>query len=154
MREEGWRPPEWMYRKRRPSSDDAYFENMTRIIFQAGLSWKMIDKKWLNFRKAFKDFSIDKVSRFKTSDMQRLMKNESIVRNRAKIAATIQNAAQFKSISKRFGSFQSYLDRLDQSNNYFAVVKELGNQFQRLGPSSARIFLYTVGEDIKHPEEK
>jgi 3-methyladenine DNA glycosylase Tag len=82
------------------------------------------------------------------------MKNEGIVRNQAKIAATVQNAAQFKSISKRFGSFQSYLDRLDKSNNYVAVVKELGNQFQRLGPSSARIFLYTVGEDIKHPEEK
>jgi len=154
MGEESWRLPQWMYRNRRPPNDDAYFENMTRVIFQAGLSWKMIAKKWPNFQKAFENFSIEKVSRFRDSDAERLMKNEGIVRNRVKIAATIQNAAQFKSVKKQFGSFQSYLDRLDKSNNYALVIKELGKRFQRLGPSSARIFLYTVGEDIRRPEEK
>jgi len=154
MGEESWRPPQWMYRNRRPPNDDAYFENMTRVIFQAGLSWKMIAKKWPNFQKAFENFSIEKVSRFRDSDAERLMKNEGIVRNRVKIAATIQNAAQFKSVKKQFGSFQSYLDSLDKSNNYALVIKELGKRFQRLGPSSARIFLYTVGEDIRRPEEK
>jgi len=154
MGEAGWRPPEWMYRKRRPPNDDAYFENMTRVIFQAGLSWQMIDKKWLNFRKAFENFSVDKVSRFRDSDVERLVKNEGIVRNRAKIAATIHNAAQFKSVREKFGSFQSYLDSLDKSNNYALVIKDLGKRFKRLGPSSARIFLYTVGEDVRHTEEK
>ena len=143
-----------MYRKRHPPNDNAYFENMTRIIFQAGLSWKMIDKKWPNFRKAFENFSIDKVSRFKNSDAERLLKDAGIVRNRVKVAAAIQNAAQFKSVKEQFGSFRSYLNSLDKSNNYALVIKELGKRFQRLGPSSARIFLYTVGEDIKHPEEK
>jgi len=143
-----------MYRKRRPPNDDAYFENMTRVIFQAGLSWKMIDKKWPNFRKAFENFSIDKVSRFKNSDLERLMKNEGIVRNRVKITAAIHNATEFKSIEKQCGSFQAYLDSLDKSNNYALVIKELGKKFQRLGPSSARILLYTVGEDVKHSEEK
>jgi len=143
-----------MYRGGRPPSDDAYFENMTRVIFQAGLSWKMIDKKWSNFRKAFENFSIDKVSRFRDSNVERLIKNEGIVRNRAKIEATIHNAAQFKSVREEFGSFQSYLDGLDKSNNYALVVKELGKRFKRLGPSSARIFLYTVGEDVRHTEEK
>jgi len=42
---EEWRPPAWMYRDTRPPNDDAYFENLTRVIFIAGLSWKMIDKK-------------------------------------------------------------------------------------------------------------
>jgi len=154
MGEASWRPPEWMYRKRRPPNDDAYFENMTRVIFQAGLSWKTIDKKWPNFRKAFQNFSIAKVAQFKNSDVERLLKNEGIVRNRVKIAATIQNAAQFKSVKEQFGTFQSYLDSLDKSNNYDLVIKEMGKRFQRLGPSSARIFLYTVGEDIKHPEKK
>jgi len=143
-----------MYRKRRPPDDNAYFENMTRVIFQAGLSWKMIGNKWANFRNAFENFSVDKVSRFRGSDIERLMKNEGIVRNRAKIAATVQNASQFKGIKEKFGSFRSYLDSLDKSNNYALVIKELGKRFQRLGPSSARIFLYTVGEDIKHAEEK
>jgi len=48
---ETWQPPGWIYRKTRPLSDDAYL-NMTHVIFQAGLSWKMIEAKWSNFKKA------------------------------------------------------------------------------------------------------
>ncbi len=57
-----------------------------------------------------------------------------------------------KEIKKRFGSFQSYLDSLDKSSNYASVIEELGKQFMRLGPSSAGIFLYAVGENVKHSE--
>lgn len=150
---EEWRPPAWMYRDTRPPNDDAYFENMTRIIFIAGLSWKMIAKKWPNFRRAFQNFSIDKVAQFSDGDVKRLMSDPGIVRNRAKITATIENAKQFRNIRKEFGSFQKFLDSLDKSNNYALVIKELGKRFNRLGPSSARIFLYSVGEKIAHSEE-
>src|SRR5208337_1074218 len=129
MNEESWRPPEWMFRKKRPPNDDAYFENMCRVIFQAGLNWKVIEKKWPNFRKAFQNFSVDNVAKFANSDIERLMRNEGIVRNRAKIEAAIQNAARMKDIKKRFGSFQSYLDSLDKSSNYAQVIEELGKQF-------------------------
>ena len=152
MEEESWRPPEWMFRKKRPPNDDAYFENMCRVIFQAGLNWDVIEKKWPNFRKAFHNFSIDNVAKFDNSDIEHLMKNEGIVRNRAKIEAIVQNAARMKDIKKRFGSFQSYLDSLDKSSNYASVIGELGKQFKRLGPSSASIFLYAVGENVKHSE--
>ena len=147
--EGSWGPPKWMYRNRRPTNDDAYFENMIRVIFLGGLSWKTIDKKWLNFKKAFNNFSIDEVAKFNKKDVQRLMSDVSIVRNRAKIIATINNAEQFQNIRKLHGSFQSYLDGLDKSNNYVAVVNELCKKFSRMGSSSARIFLYSVGENIK-----
>ncbi len=150
---EEWRPPSWMYRDTRPPNDDAYFENMTRVIFIAGLSWKMIDTKWPNFEKAFKNFSIDKVAQFSDSDVEQLMNNPGIVRNRAKIVATIHNARQFQNIKKEFRSFQRFIDSLDKSNNYASAVKELGKRFNRLGPSSARIFLYSTGESIRHSEE-
>jgi len=114
----------------------------------------MIDRKWPNFKKAFADFSVDKVAQFGDADMKRLLKDESIVRNRVKIASTIENAKQFKKIKKEHGSFQAYLNNLDKSNNYALVIKELGKKFQRLGPSSARIFLYSVGEDVRHRQEK
>jgi len=149
-----WRPPAWIYRDKRPPNDDKYFENMTRVIFQAGLGWKMIDKKWPNFKKAFANFSIDKVAKFGNADMKRLLKDEGIVRNRVKIESTIQNAKKFKKIKTQCDSFQAYLDSLDKSNNYALVIKELGKRFQRLGPSSARIFLYSVGEDVRHLQEK
>jgi DNA-3-methyladenine glycosylase I len=151
--EAGWRPPKWMYRERRPPNDDAYFENMTRVIFLAGLSWKMIEEKWSNFEKAFKNFSIDEVARFGESDKKRLMGDSRIVRNQAKIVAAINNAKQFQNVRKEYESFQSYLDRLDKSNNYGSVIKELDKKFNRMGPSSARIFLYSVGEKVRHPEE-
>ena len=150
---ESWSPPEWMYRGRQPPNDDAYFENMTRVIFLAGLSWKMIDKKWPSFRKAFRDFSIGAVAGFGEKDLQQLMNDTSIVRNRAKIVAAVNNAKQFQNIKKEYGSFQRYLDSLDKSDNYSRVIKELGEKFNRIGSSSARIFLYTVGEDIQRPME-
>lgn len=153
MEESSWRPPSWMYREKRPPSDDAYFENMTRVIFQAGLSWKMINKKWTNFRRAFENFSINKVSKFDDSDLARLMADKGIVRNKSKIEATINNAKQFQKIKTESGSFQSYLDSLDKSQNYALVIKEICKKFRRLGSSSARIFLYSVGENVRHPEE-
>ena len=153
MSEQTWTPPKWMYRDRPPPSNDAYFENMTRVIFLAGLSWKMIDQKWPSFRKAFKNFSIDKVAKFSQKQVDQLMNDTSIVRNRAKISATVSNAKQFQNIIKEHGSFRSYLNTLNKSNNYAAAIKELGRKYSRLGPSSARIFLYTVGENIKRTQE-
>jgi DNA-3-methyladenine glycosylase I len=150
---EEWHPPSWIYRDTRPPNDDAYFENMTRVIFIAGLSWKMIDKKWPNFREAFKNFSINEVARFSDNDVERLRNNPGIVRNRTKIVATIHNARKFQNIRKEFGSFQRFVDGLDKSNNYDLVIKKLGKIFNRVGPSSARIFLYSVGEKIEHSEE-
>ena len=153
MGEGSWSPPEWMYRDRRPPKDDNYFANMTRVVFLAGLSWKLIEKKWPNFKKAFKNFSIPDVARFDEKDLERLVRDAGIVRNRAKIIATINNAKQFQEIRKEYGSFQYYLDNLDKSNNYALVIKELGKKFNRIGPSSARIFLYSVGENVKRPME-
>jgi len=148
-----WSPPEWMYRGRQPPNDDAYFENMTRVVFLAGLSWRMIDKKWLSFRRAFKAFSVDIVAGFGEKDVQQLMNDTSIVRNRAKIIAAVNNAKQFQKIKKEYGSFQRYLDGLGKSDNDSRVIKELGKNFNRIGPSSVRIFLYSVGEDIQRPME-
>jgi len=113
----------------------------------------MINEKWPNFKKAFENFSIGKVVKFGEKDIQRLMSDASIVRNRAKIIATVNNAKQFQNMKKEYGSFQRYLNSLDKSNNYALVIKELRKKFSRIGPSSARIFLYSVGENIRRPME-
>ncbi len=153
MRESSWRPPNWMYRECKPPGDDAYFENMTRVIFLAGLGWKMIDSKWENFRKAFVNFAVDKVARFGDSDLAQLMADKGIVRNKQKIEAAIYNASIFQKIRKEWGDFQSYLDSFEKSQNYALAIKELGKKFKRLGPSSIRLFLYSVGEKIRHSDE-
>ena len=144
-----WQPPKWWYRKKCPPNDDAYFENMSRVIFQAGLNWKVIDKKWPTTKKAFAGFNVEKVARFTNADVERLLKDEGIVRNRGKIQAIIQNAVQFGEIKNQCGTFKKYIDSLDKSKNYAGVVKELTGRFKWLGPSSASTFLYTVGEEIE-----
>jgi DNA-3-methyladenine glycosylase I len=144
-----WQMPKWWFRKGRPQSDGAYFENMCRVIFEAGLTWQVVDKKWVGFREAFLGFSIEKVACFTDQDLAALLQNEGVVRNKGKIRAVIGNAQTFLAIRKRYGSFQRYLDSLDKSGNYAGVIKEVVNRFRWLGSSSAAIFLYSVGEDFE-----
>jgi DNA-3-methyladenine glycosylase I len=143
-----WQMPEWWYREKRPTNDKAYFENMCRVIFQAGLNWKVIDNKWLSIKKALLNFKTEKIACFTEADVERLMKDPEIIRNKGKIKAIIQNAQNFKAIEKQYGSFQKYLDSLDKSNNYENAIKDLVNKFKWLGTPSASLFLYTVGEKI------
>jgi DNA-3-methyladenine glycosylase I len=150
MDEQNWKMPEWWYRDERPQNDEVYFENMCRIIFQAGLNWQVIDNKWPSIKKAFLNFKIEKIACFTNIDLERLMRDPGIIRNKGKIKAIIQNAQNFKTIKKQYGSFQKYLDKLDKSDNYANVVKDLTNKFKWLGPPSASLFLYTVGEKIRH----
>jgi DNA-3-methyladenine glycosylase I len=70
----------------------ALFERMSLEAFQSGLSWLIILRKRENFRRAFSGFDIEKVARFTDADVQRLLADDGIVRNRAKIEATIANA--------------------------------------------------------------
>lgn len=71
---------------------DALFERMSLEAFQSGLSWLIILRKRENFRRAFDGFDIETVAGYRDTDITRLMADEGIVRNRAKIEATIANA--------------------------------------------------------------
>ena len=77
---------------RRLVGDDALYERLTLEAFQSGLSWITILRKRENFRVAFDGFVIEKVATFGTSDVDRLLTDAGIVRNRAKIEAAIANA--------------------------------------------------------------
>lgn len=72
--------------------DDLVYERLTLEAFQSGLSWLTILRKRENFRKAFAGFSIDAVAAFGESDVERLMADAGIVRNRSKIDAAVANA--------------------------------------------------------------
>ena len=72
---------------------------------QAGLSWITILRKRERYRKAFYDFDVNKVAQMTEQDVERLMQDEGIVRNRLKIKSAISNAKPFIAIQKEFGSF-------------------------------------------------
>jgi DNA-3-methyladenine glycosylase I len=144
--------PKWVFQNERPETDREYFMNLTRVIFQAGMSWQVVANKWDNFLEAFDNFYIEKVAAYGVDDFERLRNDKGIIRNRQKIKATIENAEVFQRIVKEHGSFQSWLDSLDKSNNYEYIVKRLISMFSRVGKSTAHIFLWSVGEQIKYDE--
>lgn len=93
-----------------PVHDDCvHFEFIVLESFQAGVSWKLILKKRENFRKAFDNFDPKKIAMYSEDDVERLIKDKGILRNRLKIESTINNAKRFLAIQKEFGSFDAYI---------------------------------------------
>ena len=93
-----------------PVHDDRLLFEM--LIFegaQAGLSWSTILKKRQNYRRAFDNFDARKIAKYDAKKVKALLADEGIVRNRLKVAATIQNAKAFLVAQKEFGSFDSYI---------------------------------------------
>ena len=91
------------------SEDRALFERLALESFQAGLSWATILRKREAFRRAFAAFAPRTVAAFGPADRERLLADAGIVRNRAKIDATVKNAALFLDVAADHGSFAGYL---------------------------------------------
>jgi DNA-3-methyladenine glycosylase I len=92
---------------------------------QAGLSWLTILKKRDAYRKAYYQFEIEKVARFNSRSIERLMNNSGIVRNRLKIEASIDNARAFLEVQDEFGSFDDYIWQ-------YVDHRPIQNQWKRL----------------------
>ena len=136
----------------RPKDDAEYFERMTKTLFTAGLSWTMVETKWPNFRKAFAAFSPEKVAKMTQKDVKSLMSNDGIVKNERKIKATINNANEFLKLKKEFGSFRGYLD--SEGKDEAKLQSDLQERFQHVGPSTARMFLWSVGHELTPTTEE
>lgn len=89
--------------------DQKLFEMLILEGAQAGLSWSTILKRRQTYRKAFSNFDPRKVSKYTQKDVDRLLKDEGIIRNRLKVQSAINNAKQFLAIQKEFGSFDAYI---------------------------------------------
>ncbi len=98
----------------RPVDDDRrLFEKLMLEGFMSGLSWLTILRKRENFRAAFRGFEPSAIARFSTRDVTRLMGDAGIVRNRAKIDATINNARRYADLRQEAGSFAAYVWRYE-----------------------------------------
>lgn len=94
----------------KPVHDDGkHFECLTLESAQAGLSWITILRKRENYRDAYANFDVVTVASFDEMDVERLMTNSGLVRNRRKIEASINNAKRFIEIQQEFGSFDAYI---------------------------------------------
>jgi DNA-3-methyladenine glycosylase I len=130
--------------------DNKLFERMTMEVFQAGLSWKIILIKREAFNKAFAQFDIKKVARFKEPQIRKLLDDKSIIRNSRKIYATIYNANSILEIQKEYGSFYNFVKKLDINVD---IVKQLKKYFKFMGKETATCFLMGCGR-IKAQHDK
>lgn len=155
---------EWGY----PVDDDhRLFEKLCLEGFQSGLSWRTILAKRENFRAAFHGFDFDKIARFTQHDVERLLKNEGIVRHRGKIEAVINNAHRAQELVKREGSLAAFLWRHEPETKQLAKpqtastsaesvalskeLKKLGWKF--VGPTTVYAFMQAMGLINDHVEE-
>ena len=140
--------------------DDALFEMLTLEGFQAGLSWLTILRKRESFRRAFADFRIDAVAQFGPGDVRRLLGDAGIVRNRAKIDATIGNARAALELGpdgltdllwsycppRREHRLESFAEMPAKTEQSEALSKELRRRgFRFVGPTIVYAFMQAVG---------
>ena len=150
-----------------PVGDDLrLFEKLCLEGFQSGLSWRTILAKRENFRSAFHGFDFNRVARYTERDVDRLMKDQGIVRHRGKIEAVINNARRAQELVKRHGSLAAYFwdfepdaDQLSkpqaasQSAQSAALSKELKKQgWQFVGPTTVYAFMQAMGLINDHAE--
>lgn len=123
--------------------DRELFEFLILEGAQAGLSWETILNKRENYKKAFDNFDVKKVSKYNEKKQEELLKNEGIVRNRLKIKSAIKNAKVFLEIQKEFESFSKYLWN-------FVDGKPVQNTFKTLKEVPAQTELSdTISKDLK-----
>ena len=112
-----------------PVYDDKHlYEMLILESFQAGLSWECVLNKREDFRKAFDNFEIDKVSDYDEKKVQELLKNENIIRNKLKINAAINNSKIFKETQNEYKTFSNYIWSF--TNN--KVIYEIGKTSSEL----------------------
>ncbi len=148
------------------SDDQRLFEKLSLEGFQSGLSWRTILAKRDNFRAAFHDFDFDRIARFTQRDINRLLKDEGIVRHRGKIEAVINNAQRAQELVKREGSLAAFLWRYEPgekqlakpqtvstSAESLALSKDLKRQgWKFVGPTTVYAFMQAMGLINDHVE--
>ena len=157
----------------RPVTDDVrLFEKICLEGFQAGLSWITILRKRENFRKAFDKFDVKKIVKYTEKDIERLLKNEGIIRHRGKIESTVNNAERALELKKEYGSLAAYfwsweptpdqrpktcdfktLKPLGKTETSLALSKDLKKRgWSFVGPTTVYAFMQAMGMVNDHVE--
>lgn len=125
-------------------SDNELFGRLLLEINQAGLSWITILKKKDNIRKAYADFNIQKIASFNEDDINRLLSDKGIIRNRLKVHAAIHNAQKIIKLQDEFGSFKAWLEHIHPLYK-LEWVKLFKKTFKFTGGEITNEFLMSCG---------
>lgn len=125
-------------------NDDELFARLVLEINQAGLSWTTILNKKNNFYEAFDHFNIQKVALYQQKDIDRLLANAGIIRNKLKINAVIYNANQILEIQQEYGTFLAWLEQ-QHPKTLSEWVKLFKKKFKFVGGEIVNEFLMSIG---------
>lgn len=134
-------PPEQI----EPKSLDDYLDVMSKVVFQSGMSWRVIEAKWPTTREAFLGFDVEAVALMGEPDIDALAQDTRVIRNRRKLAAIVGNAAKMLELESEHGTFRDYLR---SHADFDATVASLRKEFKFLGDMGCYFFLYVVGEEV------
>lgn len=123
---------------------------MSRAIFQAGVSWRLIESKWPAYERLFEGFDPARVAAFGEADIERICADPAIVRTRKKIAATVENARELLALEREHGSFAAYVRAFP---SYAERGADLKRRFRFLGEVSAYYLLFLIREEVPPFEE-
>jgi DNA-3-methyladenine glycosylase I len=126
-----------------PRDTRAYLEQLTKAVFRAGLNWKVVENKWPGFMEMFHDFDPEYVANLSPKQVEAIEENPAVIRNKSKIEATVENANVMLELVAENGTFHDFLASHADPE---ATVQDLKARFHHLGESSARGFLWSVGE--------
>jgi len=123
---------------------------ISRAIFQAGLSWQLIDSKWDAYLRLFDGFDPATVAAYGEADVERILADGGVVRTRKKIVATIANARALLDVLQAHGSFAAYVRSFGA---YAGVERDMRARFKFLGALSAYYVLFRAGESVPRFED-
>lgn len=125
----------------KPKNDDEFLGQVAKIIFVAGFRYSIVDERWPLIKKAFLNFSINKLSKFKDKDIEKLMKSKGMIKNKGKIEAIIFNAQDCKNIIIKYSSILKWIKKvkLDYSKDplFNPSLEESFMRFKRIGKTTA-----------------
>lgn len=126
--------------------DDRWLSGMALHVFSAGFVWRVIRSKWDGFEAAFEGFDPDAIAAWDTDDLDRLLRDERIVRNGQKIRATVQNAAMLREVAAEHGSFGAFVAAWP-ADDPVGLWQWLARNGSRLGGSTGPYMLRRLGVD-------
>lgn len=134
----------------RPKGLADYLDVVSKAAFQSGISWQVVEAKWPGTRKAFRDFDPQKVANLTPKQIDALVADTRLIRNRKKIEATVDNAETMLALDREFGGFRKYLRSF---SDFDALQRDLVKRFKFLGPTGAYFFLHVVREEVPPHDE-
>jgi 3-methyladenine DNA glycosylase Tag len=133
-----------------PRDLSGYLDAMARVMFQTGISWRVVDAKWPGIQDAFRGFDPARAARLSTRDIDRLMGDTRVIRNRKKLEAIVSNARRMLELDAEYKGFKKYLDSF--GDDFEATKKEIHKQFAFMGDTGTWYFMWMVGRKVPEHE--